>query len=181
MALSAERRVDLARESIWISYTPMELTGTDPDQLRHFTSHHRLAAPVSAWESLKIGSGTPPVMTRHGWLFVYHGVSDAARGRRRRRALPHLQRRGDGALVATTPRRCSTAPPSRCSCPVPSDGPRGTPSNVVFPTGIDRRTDIGEPHRYDVYYGINDFRIGVARMDVPESIPHLPTRTPRAA
>ena len=43
-----------------------------------FTSHHRLATPVSPWERLKIGGGTPPILTRHGWLIVYHGVSEMA-------------------------------------------------------------------------------------------------------
>jgi predicted GH43/DUF377 family glycosyl hydrolase len=42
---------------------------------------------------------------------------------------------------------------------------------VVFPTGIDRRVDIGAPDRFDVYYGMADDRIGVARMDVPETLP----------
>jgi predicted GH43/DUF377 family glycosyl hydrolase len=54
--------------------------------------------------------------------------------------------------------------------PTPSEGRRGTFANVVFPTGIDRRTDIDEPDRYDVYFGVNDFRIGVARLEVPVSI-----------
>ena len=38
--------------------------------------NNRLAAPVSPWERLKIGGGTPPVLSRHGWLIVYHGVSE---------------------------------------------------------------------------------------------------------
>ena len=38
----------------------------------------------------------------------------------------------------------------------------------MFPTGIDRRDDIGAPDRFDVYYGMADSRIGVARLDVPE-------------
>jgi len=41
-------------------------------------------------------------------------------------------------------------------------------ANVVFPTGIDRRDDLGKPDRYDIYYGMADARIGVARLDVPE-------------
>ena len=49
---------------------------------------------------------------------------------------------------------------------------------MVFPTGIDRRTDIDKPHRYDIYYGLNDFRIGVARLDVPPNIPHIPLADP---
>jgi predicted GH43/DUF377 family glycosyl hydrolase len=47
----------------------------------------------------------------------------------------------------------------------------GTIANVVFPTGIDRRDDIGLPDRYDVYYGMADNRIGVARLDLPDSLP----------
>jgi beta-1,2-mannobiose phosphorylase / 1,2-beta-oligomannan phosphorylase len=48
---------------------------------------------------------------------------------------------------------------------------RGTVANVVFPTGIDRRDDIGSPDRFDVYYGMADYRIGVARLDVPDVLP----------
>ena len=47
----------------------------------------------------------------------------------------------------------------------------GTIGNVVFPTGIDRRDDIGLPDRYDVYYGMADNRIGVARLDLPAVLP----------
>jgi predicted GH43/DUF377 family glycosyl hydrolase len=47
----------------------------------------------------------------------------------------------------------------------------GTVDNVVFPTGIDRRDDLGTPDRFDVYYGMADNRIGVARLDLPEEIP----------
>ena len=48
---------------------------------------------------------------------------------------------------------------------------RGTVANVVFPTGIDRRDDLGLPDRFDVYYGMADYRIGVARLDVPHILP----------
>jgi len=37
-----------------------------------------------------------------------------------------------------------------------------------IPTGIDRRDDLGLPDRFDVYYGMADDRIGVARLDLPE-------------
>jgi hypothetical protein len=53
----------------------MTLESDAPYRLGQFTSHHRLAAPVAPWEQLKISGGTPPVLTRHGWLFIYHGVS----------------------------------------------------------------------------------------------------------
>ena len=47
----------------------------------------------------------------------------------------------------------------------------GTVANVVFPTGIDRRDDPGQPDRFDVYYWMADNRIGVARLDMPEVVP----------
>ena len=37
----------------------------------------------------------------------------------------------------------------------------GTVANVVFPTAIDRRDDLGLPDRFDIYYGMADNRIGV--------------------
>jgi predicted GH43/DUF377 family glycosyl hydrolase len=56
-------------------YRPLSLELREPSNLSQF-SRHRLATPVSPWERLKIGCGTPPVLTRHGWLIVYHGVSE---------------------------------------------------------------------------------------------------------
>jgi predicted GH43/DUF377 family glycosyl hydrolase len=46
----------------------------------------------------------------------------------------------------------------------------GTVANVVFPTGIDRRDDLGTPDRFDVFYGMADNRIGVARLDLPDRL-----------
>jgi hypothetical protein len=43
----------------------------------------------------------------------------------------------------------------------------------VFPTGIDRRDDIGMPDRFDIYYGMADNRIGAARLDIPRSLPQV--------
>ena len=53
------REVDIDRKSIWISYCQMTI---DRRLFRtgKFTFHHRLAFPVSPWERLKIGGGTPP-------------------------------------------------------------------------------------------------------------------------
>jgi predicted GH43/DUF377 family glycosyl hydrolase len=47
----------------------------------------------------------------------------------------------------------------------------GIVAHVVFPTGIDRRDDLGLPNRFDVYYGMADSRIGVARLDLPDVLP----------
>ncbi len=163
---SRSRLVDLDRESIWISYCPLPPEGAEPSRLGLFNSHRRIATPVAPWEQLKIGAGTPPVFTRHGWLTVYHGVSDiTAPGKEghhlcysagvmvlaRHHPSKILYRSAEPLLKPESPQEC-----------------HGTVANVVFPTGIDRRDDIGSPDRFDVYYGMADNRIGVARLDAPD-------------
>ena len=167
------RKVNVHRQSIWISYSSLALAGSDPHQLSHFTSHHRLAAPVSPWEKLKIGSGTPPVMTRHGWLIVYHGVNNVEQPNCEESRLTYSA--GVMMLSREHPQNILYRSTEPVLTPKSSEHRRGTLANVVFPTGIDRRLDIDQPHRYDVYYGINDFCIGVARLDVPSVIPRQPS------
>ena len=70
--------MDLNHESIWISFCPMPKEGEELEHLGLFNSHYRLAAPVAPWARLKIGAGTPPILTRHGWMIIYHGVSEMA-------------------------------------------------------------------------------------------------------
>jgi beta-1,2-mannobiose phosphorylase / 1,2-beta-oligomannan phosphorylase len=165
----ASRDVDLDRESIWISYCPMALKGTAPPHLGLFNSHHRLAAPVAPWERLKIGGGTPPILTRHGWLIVYHGVSDLATPSRDGHHLCYSA--GVMVLSDEHPRVIRYRSAEPVLAPMLPEERRGTIANVVFPTGIDRRDDLGSPDRYDVYYGMADDRIGVARLDLPDSLP----------
>lgn len=63
------------RESIWISYCPVTQDGLRMDPLALFNSHVREVSPLSASkEALKIGCGTPPILTHHGWLIIDHGV-----------------------------------------------------------------------------------------------------------
>lgn len=73
---SACRVVDLEHESVWISYCPIPPNGVEPHHGGQFNSHHRLATLVSPWEMLKIGGGTPPILTRHRWLIAFQGVRE---------------------------------------------------------------------------------------------------------
>jgi predicted GH43/DUF377 family glycosyl hydrolase len=165
------REVDIDRESIWISYCKMTLD-RKPFHAGKFTFHHRLASPVAPWERLKIGGGTPPVLTKHGWLIVYHGVSEIDASE----SDSHMLRYSAGVMIFSKEHplmiRYRSADPV-LSPELPQER-HGTVANVVFPTGIDRRDDLGVPDRFDVYYGMADDRIGVARLDLPD---HLPTRT----
>lgn len=163
------RDVDPDHESVWISYCPMPLEDAESKHLGLFNSHHRLAAPVSPWERLKIGAGTPPVLTQHGWLVIYHGVSEVVGPGNDR---PHLCYSA-GVMVLSKEHPCKiryrSAEP--ILTPILPRERSGTVANVVFPTGIDRRDDLGSPDRFDVYYGMADSSIGVARLDLPHSLP----------
>jgi predicted GH43/DUF377 family glycosyl hydrolase len=164
------RSVDLDRESIWISYCRMAVEGCEPpSRLGPFACHHRLATPVSAWERLKIGGGTPPILTRHGWLIVYHGVSEVmgpGNG-----GHPLCYSAGVMVLSKEHPRVIRYRSAEPVLAPMLPQERRGAVANVVFPTGIDRRDDLGSPDRFDVYYGMADSRIGVARLDLPDCLP----------
>ena len=166
---AATRVVDLDRESIWISYTPTALNGHEPSQLCEFTCDHRLASPVAPWERLKIGGGTPPILTKHGWLIIYHGVSEWKQPSME--AHPLCYSAGVMVLSEKHPRVILYRSAESVLTPLLPQERHGIVSNVVFPTGIDRRDDLGLPNRFDVYYGMADYRIGVARLDVPDTMP----------
>jgi predicted GH43/DUF377 family glycosyl hydrolase len=53
-------------------------------------------------------------------------------------------------------------------CPESESELRGIVDNVVFPTAIDPRPDLGE-RTFDFYYGMADWSIGAARMTLGES------------
>ena len=166
---AASRDVDLDRESIWISYCQPASQDHQPDHLSRFTSHHRLATPVSPWERLKIGSGTPPVLTKHGWLIVYHGVSEIVDQSTEGHQLCYSA--GVMVLSQEHPQIIRYRSAEPVLTPLLPQERQGTIANVVFPTGIDRRDDLGMPDRLDVYYGMADNRIGVARLDLPDCLP----------
>ena len=131
--------------------------------------HNRLASPVAPWERLKIGGGTPPILTRHGWMVIYHGVHELAEPS----TAAHKLCYSAGVLVLSEehPRVIRYRSPEPVLTPELPQERIGTVANVVFPTAIDRRDDLGLPDRFDVYYGMADNRIGVARLDVPEFLP----------
>jgi len=175
----AKRKLDIEKESIWISYCSGKLAGQGVLGLRRFTSHHRLATPVSPWERLKIGCGTPPILTKYGWLIVYHGVSESPPTV----GHPHQLCYSAGVMILSEQHphviRYRSVMPALV--PLLAQERDGFVANVVFPTGIDRRDDLGTPNRFDVYYGMADNRIGVARLDLPDRLPDAAAADPRDA
>lgn len=163
-----DRRIRDHHECIWISYSDLMLNGSKAEHLQEFESNSPLALPEAAWEKIKIGAGTPPVMSSYGWLMVYHGVHQTWSAAPE----PHHLVYSAGIMVLDEHRPDqilyrSTSPVLK---PELLEERVGIVQSVVFPTGIDRRDDLGQPNRFDVYYGMADNCIGVARLDLPDNL-----------
>jgi beta-1,2-mannobiose phosphorylase / 1,2-beta-oligomannan phosphorylase len=162
---AGSRSPRLHHESLWISYCQRP---TRPQDVCDLQAHHRLMSPRASWERIKVGAGAPPLLTRHGWLLIYHGVGGQLDESRKR------IRYSAGALVLDEQHPDEIVYRSRHPTLSPDLHEReGVVPNVVFPTGIDLRTDIGQPDRVDVYYGMADDRIGVASLTVPAHLPKM--------
>jgi beta-1,2-mannobiose phosphorylase / 1,2-beta-oligomannan phosphorylase len=168
---------DPDRECIWISYCDV-CVEDGKHEAGVFGTHHKLAQPTMDWDRLKIGGGPPPIMCRHGWLLLFHGVHEMPQSTRARPILCYSA----GAIVLSPEHPNSIIHHSSGPLLVPEGGLElhGTVNRVVFPTGIDRRDDLGTPDRFDVYYGMADYRIGVARLDVPPKLTPV-SRDPKDA
>ena len=153
-------------QSIWISYC--NLAPHDTIKNAEFTSHHLLATPQAPWEKVKIGAGAPPILTRLGWLLIYHGVSEIDDSCQEKPKFCYAA----GAMVLSikNPHKILYRSKEPILTPELKNEKIGTIGNVVFPTGIDRRDDLGQPDRIDVYYGMADNKIGVAKLMVPEEL-----------
>lgn len=141
---------------IWISYAALPADG-DPGAVGTFTGHRFLAGPEQPWECLKIGCGTPPILTRLGWLIVYHGVGG--------RDEDGCRTYSAGVMLLDTedPARILYRSPDPVLRPELPQEMSGVCAEVVFPTGIDARPDLGDLV-FDIYYGMADSRIGAARL-----------------
>lgn len=158
--------IEEKRPGMWLSYIPLAEAQRDAASLVHAREHRPLAFPERAWEELKIGGGTPPVRTEHGWLIVYHGVTGQFV-----RNLDHqpdvCYRAGVMILDADDPLQVRYRSENPVLEPEVEDENTGIVGNVVFPTALDPRAD----GRIDVYYGMADYRIGAGRLDIPASLP----------
>jgi predicted GH43/DUF377 family glycosyl hydrolase len=150
------------RPGIWVSFAPVTAVDDDLGALTRLDHHRLVALPEGEWEAVKIGGGTPPVRVDEGWLVVYHGVSgERARGFD---AQPNVSYSA-GALVlgsADVTRVVARSAEPLLEPELP-DELVGTVPNVVFPTAIEPLEESASL-AYDVYYGMADARIGVARL-----------------
>ncbi|MGH2520738.1 MAG: glycoside hydrolase family 130 protein, partial [Chloroflexota bacterium] len=157
--VSAAHQHRSPHESLWISYCG----SPSANGQWVFDQHQRLLSPRASWERIKVGAGAPPLLTPIGWLLVYHGVGGQL-------AQHHLQySAGVAVLDARQPHHVLYRSPRPVLSPGESER-SGLVPNVVFPTGLDVRTDLGQPNRVDMYFGMADDHIGVATLHLPDRI-----------
>jgi beta-1,2-mannobiose phosphorylase / 1,2-beta-oligomannan phosphorylase len=133
------------RPSIWLG---------EGSSLTNFEKHTLLLKPEEKWESLKVGAGTPPIKTKHGWLVIYHGVSN---DRVYSAGAAILDLKEPGKVVGRTKKPILE--------PEATYERHGDVDNVVFPTGasvIDGKLF--------VYYGGADKVCCLATADLNELV-----------
>jgi predicted GH43/DUF377 family glycosyl hydrolase len=146
---------------MWISYCSLEQARADLAATLIWRDHQFLAGPEQPWEALKIGGGTPPVHTPYGWMMVYHGVAGRIIEETDHQPFVHYCA-GLMILDHDDPRRVIFRSKTPILEPELAEERSGVVPNVVFPTGVDARND----SRFDIYYGMADAAIGVARLDL---------------
>lgn len=102
------------------------------------------------WDSKKVGAAAPPIKTKDGWIFLYHGVSDEG-----------IYRVGAVLLDLIDPTRIIGRTDDPIFEPETSYEKVGQIPNVVFPCGA---VLIGDD--LFVYYGGADTVVGVATVAI---------------
>lgn len=116
--------------------------------------------PKVGFEGHYIGGGCPPIETDDGWLIIYHGVEEVAKGR-----IYHAS----AALVQIDkPELEISRLPYPLFSPTKDWEKHGEVNNVVFPTGSALFGD-----NLYLYYGAADRHIAVASVDINELLLEL--------
>ncbi len=114
-------------------------------------AEHIVLAPKFDHEINYIGGGCPPIETPEGWLMIYHGVHDTAKG--------YVYSACAALLDIQSPHKELARLPYPLFYPEKEWELKGEVNNVCFPTGTAQVDDT-----LYVYYGAADERIAVASM-----------------
>ncbi len=146
------------RQSIWLSYVPVEDVERDLANLTRWTRHRFLAGPEFAFEEVKIGGGPAPLRVPEGWLLIHHGVTGVIDN-----AFAQQQKVNYAAgailLDGDDPSKVIARTSEPLLAPETEEERSGIVPNVVFPTAIE---EIDGEHF--VFYGMADSKIGAARL-----------------
>ena len=110
------------------------------------------------WDDLKVGASGVPILTEHGWLFVYHGVSSARK----------TYRLGAALLDANDPTRVLARTAEPILEPVKKDELEGQIPRVVFSCGM-----VAHGDTLIMYYGGADSVISAATYSLKEMLAKL--------
>jgi len=139
---------------IYISFSP---------DLKHW-GDHQILIPVrlGSWDGDRVGLGTQPIETPHGWLIIYHGV--------RRTASGSLYRVGLALLDLEDPCRVICRSDEWVFAPRELYERIGDVPGVVFPCGavVDRETN-----ELRLYYGAADTCVGLAITDMDDAMDYV--------
>lgn len=138
--------------SIWLKFSDDILNWEDKE------SHLLITGRKGTWEE-KIGGSTPPLLTKDGWLMIYHGVADGGKAEYCAGAML-LDKENPLKVLARTPEPILT--------PEHWYETGGLYNRCVFPTG----NAIVDGTLY-VYYGGADKYVGVATCDADELLDFL--------
>jgi len=146
------------RQSIWISFVPLDAALADPAALTVWQGHRWLVGPEQPWEELKIGGGPPPLRVSEGWLLLHHGVTGVIdESRAQQQQVRYVA--GGILLDAEEPWRVVDRSVEPLLEPSTEAETTGIVPNVVFPTAVEEI----DGERF-VFYGMADSAIGVARL-----------------
>lgn len=126
------------------------------EYLKHFDDYEVIRSRFP-WEARKVGVGTPPLKTDHGWLVIYHGVS-----------LEQIYRAGAVLLELDNPSKIVARTSEPILEPETDFEKHGVVPNVVFPDGAVLRNG-----RLIVYYGGADKVCCVANAPLEEFFEEL--------
>ena len=129
-------------ENIWIAYSPDLVHWGEPRCVL-------MEGGGPAWDAVKVGAGPPPILTRHGWLLLYHGVKMYAG--------QMAYRVGAALLDSKKPHKVIARSKDCIFKAMALYEQAGLVANVVFPTGLLLR---GE--ELWMYYGAADTRVCLA-------------------
>jgi predicted GH43/DUF377 family glycosyl hydrolase len=150
------------RQCVRIAYVPLAPVLQNLRAVLGVAESHLLLAPTLPWGHYKVGGGTAPLRLKQGWLEIFHGVDQfpSAQGKYRScysggLLLHDLNDQGKILYVSPEP----------LFRPETKEELEGIVNNVVFPTGIIARPDLGE-NVFDIYYGMADRLIGRCRLTI---------------
>ena len=134
--------------SIWIGST---------DDLLEYAKPELLMTGETDWEVQRIGAGTSPIKTDHGWLLIYHGVDKQG-----------IYRNGAVLLDLENPKKILSRTKDFIMEPDQPFEFEGFYDGCVFPTSAVVKDNV-----LYVYYGCADKYIGLATCEFDKFVDYL--------